>query len=218
MGRQTSNQPDQAGGSGGGDRPFWIVAIAVSTGGPAALQHVVPRLPADFPVPVVVVQHMPAMFTKSLAESLDSKSPLTVVEGRSGDILRTGHVYIAPGERHLEVLPRNRRAVISLNDKAPEQGVRPAADVLFRSLAAFPTSQPVLAVVMTGMGEDGLAGLRFLKERGCHCLTQTAETCVVYGMPRAVELAGLSDAQVPLDDIAPQLVALTRSSVRRPRR
>ena len=187
---------------------FWVVAIAVSTGGPAALSRLVPLLPAGFPLPIVVVQHMPPLFTRSLADSLDAKSQVTVCEGQEGDVLTAGHVYIAPGGRHMVVREIGGRAVVGLNDDPPEQSVRPAADVLFRSLSTCPQSKGVLSVVMTGMGEDGLAGVRRLHRTGTYCLTQTADTCVVYGMPRAVDCAGLSHESVALDDLAARITAL----------
>ncbi len=187
---------------------YWVTAIAVSTGGPEALSRVVPRLPAGYPMPVVIVQHMPPMFTLSLARSLDAKSALTVVEAGDGDVLKAGTVYLAPGGRHLTVVREGGQAVCRLNDDPPEQSVRPAADVLFRSLARLGGTQRVLAAVMTGMGEDGLAGMRLLKAAGGWCVTQSEATCVVYGMPRAVDAAGLSDESVALDDLAGRLASL----------
>lgn len=187
---------------------FGVSAIAVSTGGPEALSRVIPRLPANYPLPLVIVQHMPPMFTLSLARSLDAKSALKVVEAADGDVLAAGTVHIAPGGRHLAVVRDAGRLVCRLNDDPPEQSVRPAADVLFRSLARLGSASPVLAAVLTGMGEDGLAGVRMVKAAGGWCLTQTEASCVVYGMPRAVDAAGLSDESVALDDIAARLATL----------
>jgi two-component system chemotaxis response regulator CheB len=187
---------------------FAVSAIAVSTGGPEALSRLIPRLPANYPLPVVIVQHMPPMFTLSLARSLDAKSALKVVEAVDGDVLAAGTVHIAPGGRHLAVVRDAGRLVCRLNDDPPEQSVRPAADVLFRSLARLGSASPVLAAVLTGMGEDGLAGVRMVKAAGGWCLTQTEATCVVYGMPRAVDVAGLSDESVALDDIAARMSVL----------
>ncbi len=187
---------------------FWVTAIAVSTGGPEALSRLIPRLPASYPLPVVIVQHMPPLFTQSLARSLDARAALRVVEAADGDVVRAGSVYIAPGGRHLTVVREGGQPVCRLNDDAPEQSVRPAADVLFRSLARLAGPQRVLAAVLTGMGEDGLAGVRLLKGGGAWCLTQSAESCVVYGMPRAVDAAGLSDESVALDEMADRLTAL----------
>jgi two-component system chemotaxis response regulator CheB len=187
---------------------FWVTAIAVSTGGPEALSRIIPRLPAGYPMPVVIVQHMPPIFTLSLARSLDAKSALQVVEAADGDVLKVGTVYIAPGGRHLAVLREGGQSVCRLNADPPEQNVRPAADVLFRSLARIGGTQRVLAAVMTGMGEDGLAGVRLLKGAGGWCVTQAESSCVVYGMPRAVDAAGLSDESVVLEEMAGRLTAL----------
>ncbi len=187
---------------------FGITAVAVSTGGPEALARLVDGLPADYPTPIVVVQHMPPLFTASLAASLDARASIRVCEAQEGQALRAGVLYIAPGGRHMVV----RGGVIRLNDDPPEQSVRPAADVLFRSLAAASSREAVLAVVMTGMGEDGLAGVRALKQGRCRCLTQSAATCVVYGMPRAVDMAGLSDESVPLGDLAARMTVLARGA------
>ena len=188
---------------------FWVTAIAVSTGGPQALAEVIPRLPANYPLPIVMVQHMPPMFTDSLARSLDAKSALHVVEARAGMVLKAGTVYIAPGGKHMVVRKEGGQPRIFLNEDPPEQSVRPAADVLFRSLAHYQCGKGVLAVVLTGMGEDGLAGVRALKLTSCHCLTQTEQSCVVYGMPRAVDLAGLADESADLERIADRMVRLT---------
>ncbi len=193
-------------------KDIWVTAIAVSTGGPQALGEVIPRLPASYPTPIVVVQHMPPMFTESLAKSLDAKSAVKVVEAKAGMELQAGTVYIAPGGKHMVVRQEGGLPRIFLNQDPPEQSVRPAADVLFRSLAQCKNGRGVLAVVLTGMGEDGLAGVRALKPTGCHCLTQTESTCVVYGMPRAVDLAGLSDESADLQDVADRMVRLTTQS------
>lgn len=195
---------------------FWVTAIAVSTGGPQTLDRLIPALSASYPLPIVVVQHMPSGFTQTLARALDAKSALKVIEATAGLVLKAGTVYIAPGDRHLVIRQVNGQAVTSLNDNPPVLSVRPSADVLFNSLAKIPRLQGVLAVVLTGMGEDGVAGVRELKARGGYCLSQTRETCVVYGMPRAVDLAGLSDESVPLPEMArrmTQLTARVRSSV-----
>ena len=186
---------------------FWAAAVAVSTGGPEALAKFIPKIPGDFPLPVLVVQHMPPVFTASLAARLDGLSPLRVVEGAEGDAVTPGVVYIAPGGRHMTVREAQGRPTVAIVDTPPENSCRPAADVLFRSLAEYPSARGVLAVVMTGMGADGLAGVRALKRRDCHCITQSEETCVVYGMPQVVVAAGLSDETAPLDRLAERLAA-----------
>ena len=177
---------------------IWVTAIAVSTGGPQALTHIIPKLPP--------------LFTDSLAKSLDAKSKVKVVEAQAGMVLEAGTVYIAPGGQHLVIKKVDAKPVAALNEDPPEQSVRPAADVLFRSLAHYQSLQAVLSVVLTGMGEDGLVGVRALKLTGCHCLTQAEDTCVVYGMPRAVDAAGLSDEQLPLDALADRMVQLVSRS------
>jgi two-component system chemotaxis response regulator CheB len=186
-----------------------VVAIGVSTGGPEALARLLPQLPADLAAPVVLVQHMPPIFTKSLAESLAKKSRLRIVEASEGEEVRRGTVYIAPGGRHMVVRRRDGAevgVVIGLNDGPPENSCRPAVDVLFRSVASVYGERGVLAVVLTGMGSDGCAGVRACKRASCFCITQSVESCVVYGMPRAVDEAGLADLSVPLDRIAGEIV------------
>jgi two-component system chemotaxis response regulator CheB len=193
-----------------------LVVISASTGGPNALSEVIPRLPADLGVPVLVVQHMPSFLTFSLARSLNDKSPLRVHEAAEGELLRPGTVYVAPGGRHL--LLRSRRGgtpaperTLALGDGPPENSVRPSADVLFRSVAEVFEGH-VLAVIMTGMGNDGMRGVQALKSSGCYCITQTAETCVVYGMPRAVDEAGLSDESADLEALAERIAVLVKGS------
>jgi two-component system chemotaxis response regulator CheB len=186
-----------------------VVALGVSTGGPNALGELIPALPAQLPVPVVVVQHMPPGFTASLAEHLDRRSPIAVKEAVEGEALRAGCVYIAPGGKHMVVRSKvdpaaGRVHLVGLNENPPENSCRPSVDVLFRSVAAQ-YEGGLLAVVMTGMGNDGCEGVRAMRRRGCYCLTQTEDTCVVYGMPLAVDEAGLSDERVPLRLLAPRI-------------
>lgn len=196
---------------------FDIVGIGVSTGGPNALVELIPRLPGDFPVPILMVQHMPPLFTASLAEHLDQRSKLSVREARDGEPILPGSVLIAPGGKHM-VVRRYQDSdsgesvpVVGLNENPPENSCRPSVDVLFRSLAAQYDGN-MLAVIMTGMGSDGCEGVRAMKRRGCFCLSQTEATCVVYGMPLAVDEAGLSDDQVPLDRLADRITHLVTKS------
>jgi len=196
---------------------FWLTAMAVSTGGPESLAKVIPLLPKNYPTPIVMVQHMPPLFTKSLASSLDNKSEVSVVEAEEGMVLKNGTVYIAPGGRHMTIKREGGRSVVRLNDREPECNVRPAADVLFRSVARIPESSSVLTVIMTGMGEDGKAGVESLKKGKCHCITQTEDTCVVYGMPRAIDESGQSDESVPLDRIASRMTELNSMALARTR-
>jgi len=192
-----------------------IIAIGISTGGPNALADLIPKLPADLPVPILMVQHMPPVFTASLAEHLNHKSRLPVREARDGEAIEAGTVLIAPGGRHMVVRryqePGNEQSVpiIGLNDNPPENSCRPSVDVLFRSIAAHYEGN-MLALVMTGMGNDGCEGVRAMKRRGCHCITQTESSCVVYGMPLAVDEAGLSDEQINLDQLAERITYLSR--------
>ncbi len=194
-----------------------VVVIAVSTGGPIALGQVIPRLPEDLQTPVLIVQHMPAFLTYSLARSLDGKSAIHVCEASAGETLKPGTAYLAQGGKHLLVKSRpsgggaSKEFFLALGDGPPENSVRPSADVLFRSVAETFNGN-TLAVIMTGMGSDGVKGVHALKERGCYCITQSAESCVVYGMPRAVVEAGLSDESVGLSAISKRVVELVKVS------
>jgi two-component system chemotaxis response regulator CheB len=184
---------------------FAICAIGVSTGGPEALSKLVPAFSGTLSVPILCVQHMPPLFTKSLADSLSKKSKLKIVEASDGEPVLPGVMYIAPGGRHMVVRNTGGQVVIGLNDEPPENSCRPSVDVLFRSVAAIYGEQGVLAVVLTGMGSDGCKGVRSLKRKSCYCITQTEQSCVVYGMPRAVEEAGLSDKSIPLEEIPAEI-------------
>ncbi len=189
--------------------PIEIIAVAVSTGGPNALAKVIPLLPENIGVPILIVQHIPSPFTASLAASLNMKSAIKVREAADGEEVLPNTVYIAPGGRHTRVRKETGKPIrryICLNDDPPENSVRPSADVLFRSLPD--AYEGILSVIMTGMGNDGMKGLRAMKRKGCYCLSQTAETCTVYGMPRAVDESGLSDEKVPLERIANRIVSL----------
>lgn len=191
-----------------------VVVIGTSTGGPQALAEVIPALSVELAVPVLIVQHMPPVFTASLAQSLNQRSPLEVMEAQADQTIRPGQVLIAPGGRHMVVhrvtsSTGNSAVRIGLSDDPPENSCRPSVDVLFRSVGAT-YGRNVLAVVMTGMGEDGMRGVKALKERGCYCITQDAASCTIYGMPRAVDQAGLSDESVPLRHIASRIAHLAR--------
>ena len=191
------------------------VLIGVSTGGPNALGVVIPALPKDLGVPVLIVQHMPPVFTASLAKSLEKKSRLAVVEAEEGQIIEAGTVYIAPGGKHM-VVRREKdggRYAVGLNENPPENSCRPAVDVLFRSAAAL-YGGGTLSVIMTGMGQDGLNGVKALKQRGGRCLTQDEATCTIYGMPLAVDRAGLSDESLPLNLLADRIAKIVKDSRR----
>jgi two-component system chemotaxis response regulator CheB len=183
-----------------------LVLIATSTGGPRALQHVITKLPRSLPAPVVVIQHMPPGFTKSLSERLDSLSDIRVKEGEDGEILQKGTVYIAPGGKHLRLRKTGTSIVVALDELAPEGGHRPSANVTFRSAAEICEAEKV-AVIMTGMGSDGAEGLIKLKETGTvKAIAEAKETCVVYGMPKAAVATHLVDDVVPVDEIASAIV------------
>ncbi len=184
-----------------------IVAIGVSTGGPQALAEVIPRLPAGFPVPIVIVQHMPPTFTRLLAERLDSMSPLKVEEAANGMELNAGRVLVARGDHHLQVRGDERSARTLLDQGPHENSCRPSVDVLFRSLAESHRGA-VLSVVLTGMGSDGLRGTQALKSQGAFSLAQDEASSIVWGMPGAIVHAGLADRVVPLQQIAPEIIRL----------
>ncbi len=183
-----------------------VVALASSTGGPKALQSVIPRLPKNLKAPVVVVQHMPAGFTASLAERLDSLSEIRVKEAAEGDTLEAGTVYIAKGGKHLNVQSSMGKYTIHYTDQPNREGVKPCANYMYESLQDSRFDQ-VVCVVMTGMGADGTEGIKRLKtKKKIHVIAQEASTCAVYGMPKSVVTAGLSDQIVPLDQIAQEII------------
>jgi two-component system chemotaxis response regulator CheB len=178
-----------------------IVVLGISTGGPFSLQKVIPSLSEDFPLPIAVVQHMPPLFTKSLAERLDSISRLEVCEAQDGMELTNGKVFIAPGGLHLK-FSRDNGGVFLVTTKSPNDSLhRPSVDVMFKS-AYDVFGGRILAVIMTGMGKDGLEGATMIKGAGGKVLAQSEETCVVYGMPKAIVDAQIADAVVPLEEIA----------------
>jgi two-component system chemotaxis response regulator CheB len=184
-----------------------ILAIGVSTGGPNALAEIIPKLPATINVPVVIVQHMPASFTAVLAESLDKKSALHVVEACHGDVLKKGTVYIAPGGKQMRLKGTATSASIEITDDPPVRHCKPSVDYLFESVASVYGSS-VLATILTGMGDDGTEGCRVLKARNAHVCVQSGDTCVVNGMPKSALEAGVVDTVLPLFDIAPSLTAV----------
>ncbi len=191
-----------------------MVLIGVSTGGPDALAKLIPALPARLGVPVLIVQHMPPLFTQSLAENLSGKSALKVREAADGDQAEADTVYIAPGGRQMRLTaePEGRK-IIRVNDDPPENNCRPSADYLFRSVAInFPGR--ALALIMTGMGSDGTLGLRLLKRNGCPVLAQDEASSVVWGMPKAAVEAGVVDEILPLESLAARTAGLIRGAGR----
>ncbi|PTX91187.1 chemotaxis response regulator protein-glutamate methylesterase [Opitutus sp. ER46] len=197
-----------AGGSSAGPRPRAdVVVIGVSTGGPQALRRMLPELPADFPVPIAMVLHMPVGYTALFAEKLDEICALDVAEARDGDELRPGLALLAPAGRHLTLRrhPDGRvRAQLSLHPL--EKNHRPSVDVLFHSAAETYASR-VLGVVMTGMGDDGREGSAWIKAKGGAVLTEAESSCIIYGMPRSVVESGLSDRAIPLPGMAAALLS-----------
>jgi two-component system chemotaxis response regulator CheB len=189
-----------------------VVAIGTSTGGPGALSELIPQLPADLPVPIVIVQHMPPLFTRLLAERLNVIASLEVREGKEGEKVRRGQVWIAPGDHHMTVVRKGADILLALNRDAEENSCRPAVDVLFRSVAQIYGAN-VLAVVLTGMGSDGTQGAAAIREAGGEVIVQDEESSVVWGMPGKVVAASLADRIYPLSGIASEVVR--RVSMRR---
>lgn len=185
-----------------------VVAIGTSTGGPRALQQVVSSLPERFPAPILIVQHMPPNFTKSLAQRLDATSRLRVVEASDGERLRNGVAYIAPGGWHMIVKRDDAGYKVRLSKDAPRSGHRPSVDMLFESLLPFRELKRHI-VLMTGMGSDGAKGMQALQQAGAlSTIAESSETCVVYGMPRAAVELNCVTHQVPLYEIAARLTDL----------
>jgi two-component system chemotaxis response regulator CheB len=188
------------------------LVIGVSTGGPTALVTLWRDLPRSLPVPVLIVQHMPAAFTPQFAKQLDAVGTIPTVEAQAGMRVEPGRAYLAPGGHHMTVAHQGIGTVIGLNDDAPENSCRPAVDVLFRSaVAAYGSS--ILAVVLTGIGFDGLLGTRDVVAAGGHAIAQDQATSVVWGMPRAIVEAGLADAVLPIDQIGSAITSRIRPRV-----
>lgn len=192
-------------------KPQKVIVIGSSTGGPRALQHVIPLLPSRFDAAVLVVQHMPAGFTRSLAERLNSQSMVKVREAEDGDIVEPGTVLIAPGDFHMIVRQQKKngelREVIALTKGERVQGVRPSVDVLLNSVAPIYGDKAV-GVILTGMGSDGSEGIRNLKSAGGRVIAEDESTCVVYGMPKSVIERKLADYILPIDKIAEGIVQM----------
>ena len=181
-----------------------VVAIGTSTGGPNALAVLLPALAKDFPVPVVLVQHMPPLFTRLLAERLGKQSAIAIHEGVQGEVLKPGHVWIAPGDFHMTVCREGQKVRLAMNQEPPQNSCRPSVNVLFESVAAIYGAN-TLAVVLTGMGADGQRGAQLIREAGGQVIVQDEATSVVWGMPGAVATAGLAQGVFPLHEIAGEL-------------
>jgi two-component system chemotaxis response regulator CheB len=182
-----------------------VLAIAVSTGGPLALMDLIPRFPKDFPVPIVIVQHMPPTFTTLLAARLAAKSSIRVVEGGADQALAPGCASIAPGDFHMALVRDGEAVRLQLNQDPPENSCRPAADVLFRSVAAV-YGRHVLAVVMTGMGRDGFIGCERIRAAGGQVIVQDEASSVVWGMPGFIVKAGMADRVLSLSALGPEII------------
>ena len=180
-----------------------VVALACSTGGPKSLQQVIPMLPKNLDAGVVLVQHMPAGFTASLAARLNEISDIKVKEGAEGDVIQKGCVYIAPGGKHIRVVRKGTDYVLKLSEEPPIDGLRPCANVMYKSLVESNYDE-ITCVVLTGMGADGTEGIKALSagKKKIHVIAQDEESCVVYGMPKAIAQTGLVDEVVPLNKIA----------------
>ncbi|MGC8594383.1 MAG: protein-glutamate methylesterase/protein-glutamine glutaminase [Candidatus Kryptoniota bacterium] len=181
-----------------------IVVIGISTGGPFSLQRVIPNIPKTFPIPIAIVQHMPPHFTRSLAERLNATSQLEVVEAEDGMELTSGRVYIAPGGFHMVFQKKGSSVLINVSKEPSTTLHKPSVDVMFSS-ANTVYGGKVIGIIMTGMGKDGLEGTKLLKKSGARIIAQDEESCVVYGMPKAIVDAELADAIVPLEAIAETL-------------
>ncbi len=190
-----------------------VVAMGVSTGGPNALQEIIPKLRADFPVPILAVQHMPAMFTASLAARLNTLSAIKVVEAEEGRTVEKGVMYIAPGGRHLTVKKDRLAKIIVLSDSPPVNSCRPSVDVLFHSVAEVYGGN-TLAVILTGMGNDGVAGVSAMRRGGAYSIVQDEKSSVIWGMPGAVAEADEADEIVSLDRMALRIMGIVGGDFR----
>jgi two-component system, chemotaxis family, protein-glutamate methylesterase/glutaminase len=182
-----------------------VVAIGVSTGGPTALMEILPQLPASFSLPIVIVQHMPPLFTKLLAERLAATCKFAVAEATDGMKLEAGRVLIAPGDYHMQLHREGKQVMVRLDQGPRENSCRPAVDVLFRSVAEV-YAGGAIAVVLTGMGQDGLHGVEMLKSKGAYVIAQDQRSSVVWGMPGAVVEAGLADSVPALHGVVPEIL------------
>ena len=185
------------------------MAIGTSTGGPKALEIVITALPANFPYPVLVVQHMPPKFTQSLAQRLDRMAGIRVVEAEENQLVKGGTIYIAPGDYHMTVAQRNREFRIHLHQQSPRNGHRPSVDVLFESVSKLIRLKRHY-ILMTGMGNDGAKGMSEAKQAGaCSTIAESKETCVVFGMPKSAIEQKCVDYIVPVNQIASKILEVT---------
>lgn len=206
MPRQQEKPPAGTGRSIPNVKESRIVAIASSTGGPKALQSLIPKLPGNLNAPVVIVQHMPEGFTASLSVRLNNLSEINVKEAAEGDVLEAGTVYIAKGGKHLNIVTKSGKSIIHYTDEPNREGVKPCANYMYESLSDSRYDR-IVCVVMTGMGADGTKGIRSLKEKKeLYVIAQEASTCAVYGMPRSIVDSGLADKVAPLEQLAQEII------------
>lgn len=185
---------------------YKLLAIGTSTGGPVALQKILTQFPANFPLPIIMIQHMPAAFTPAFAKRLDGLCNISVKEAQTGDMLKAGVAYLAPGGKQMMIDGTENAAKLKVfDDDSPRITYKPSVDISFGS-AAKVFSESVLAVILTGMGADGKEGSRMLKSKGSTIWAQDEQSCVVYGMPQAVTTAGISELSLPLDDVASSII------------
>ena len=189
------------------DKPLKAMVIGISTGGPFALLQTIPKLPQNFPVSIAIVQHMPPRFTKSMAERMDGASEIRVREAEHGDVMEPGLALIAPGGQHMTFAKSGSSVRICISDDPRDTLYHPSADLMMKS-AAEVYDGPLLGVIMTGMGKDGLEGLKDIKKKGGYVLAQDEASCVVYGMPRAAVEGGVADVVCPLDEIPAALIQI----------
>lgn len=191
---------------------YAAVVIGVSTGGPDALRQFLPEVPGSFPIPILVVQHMPPLFTKSLADSLNARCQLEVAEATHHQVVEPGRILIAPGGKHMRVAQSGPSVRVQLTDDPPEHSCRPAVDYLFRS-AVRVYGAGTLGMIMTGMGCDGAEGCRLIKKTGGSVIAQDEDSCVVFGMPRLPVAEGVADSIVPLERLAQELQSFVGGGV-----
>ena len=182
-----------------------VLAIGVSTGGPTALGQIIPQVPPNFPIPILIVQHMPPLFTRLLAERLQTGTSLKVEEAAEGSAVTAGKILIAPGDFHMRLRKSGQNLVIVLDQSPPENSCRPAVDVLFRSVGET-FGSAAIGAILTGMGQDGLRGTQVLKAAGGFMIAQDEASSVVWGMPGSVVAAGLADSVVPLGNVVPEVL------------
>jgi two-component system, chemotaxis family, protein-glutamate methylesterase/glutaminase len=189
---------------------FQAVMLAISTGGPQALCNIIPKLPENFPIGMAIVQHMPPQFTKTLSERLDNLSKVTVKEAEQGELMEPGKILIAPGGKQLTFTRNMRNISVEISDKPDDVLYRPSADIMMSSAASVYV-KPLLGIIMTGMGSDGVEGLKEIKSNGGYVIAQDEETCIVYGMPQAALEVGVVDSVLSLNNIATALVQLSKT-------